>query len=369
MPTKTKKRTTPRAPSAKRKSMTLSIKELMEKYIYRIDLDADYQREKVWSKKEQEQLLDSIIKDIDIPKLYLAKVSDNKQFDFECIDGKQRLLTLSSFFSPSDDTSALLVDVLSKKYTYEELEAQHPTIANAIDEYTLDFVVYDESKLTEGFIRDIFRRLQLGIRLNSGELLNSLLGSMREFVFKDVGREGPFFRHTKLSDKRYSRQFTLAQICINSFHRHRSGEFVRARLIDLQDFFDEESSLNMKDENFSRIREVLELMDKEFGDTAQYISSRAIAVSAYLFAEELYTSKQKKLVRDFAKFYIELLKTIEHNMELISQYEKPENARVMDEFQKYVLQASVEPYSIKRRNDFLHKAFDHYKATKGRIIR
>ena len=66
----------------KRTSLSLSVRKLIDDYIYRIDLDADYQREKVWSKKDQEQLLDSIVNDIDIPKLYLAKVTDNKQFHF-----------------------------------------------------------------------------------------------------------------------------------------------------------------------------------------------------------------------------------------------------------------------------------------------
>jgi hypothetical protein len=351
--------------------MQLTIKELMEDYIYSIDLDADYQREKVWSKTEQEELLDSIVKDIDIPKLYLAKTRENKQFDYECIDGKQRLLSLSSFLDPDkSDTSPLLIEILNKKYTFKQLQEDHHTIAKSIEDYRLDFVIYDEANLTDSFVREIFRRLQLGIRLNSGEILNSQLGTVRDFVFKEIGKDGPFFRHTKLSDRRYSRQFTLAQICINSFHRSRNGEFVRARLADLEDFFAEESSLDKNDENLNRIRKVLKVMDKEFGEKAQNISSRAIAVSAYLFVESLFTNKQIKLASQFSKFYIELLDTIEQDMKLISQYNKPKNPTVLEEFQKYVLQASVEPYSIKRRDDFLQKAFNYYRsaATKGRII-
>jgi len=74
-------------------------------HIYRIDLDADYQREKVWTRKQQEELLDSIVRGIDIPKLYLAEVSGNKNYDYECIDGKQPLLTLSAFFAPETGVS------------------------------------------------------------------------------------------------------------------------------------------------------------------------------------------------------------------------------------------------------------------------
>ena len=53
-------------------------------------------------------------------------------------------------------------------------------------------------------------------------------------------------------------------------------------------------------------------------------------------------------------------------MDLLSKYHKPKNSLIMEEFQKYILQASVEGYSIKRRHDFLIKAFDWYLDTKTR---
>src|SRR5712691_8197247 len=77
---------------------TIPIKKFIDDYIYRIDLDADYQREKIWSREDQEKLLDSIVQNIDIPKIYLARTADNESFDFECIDGKQRTVTLLNFF-------------------------------------------------------------------------------------------------------------------------------------------------------------------------------------------------------------------------------------------------------------------------------
>lgn len=346
----------------RRTTKSLTIKKLMDEYMYRIDLDADYQREKVWSKKDQGLLLDSIVNDIDIPKLYLARVHGNKQFDFECIDGKQRLATISSFLDPEeDDDSPLRVTILNKRYTLKELKEQHPTVAKSIEDYELQFVIYEQASLNEEFIREIFRRLQLGIRLNSGEHLNSQLGNMRDFVFKEIGGDGPFFRRSKLSDRRYSRQFTLAQICINSFSKDETGDFVRARLKDLEDFFANRSRINKNDKNLERIKKVLGLMDESFGDRAQNISSRAIAVTAYLFVEELWKEKKASLVPEFVDFYIKLLDTIDQNMTLISEYKKAKNRLVMEEFQKYVLQASVESYSIRRRHDFVKKAFEFFR--------
>jgi hypothetical protein len=111
-------------------------------------------------------------------------------------------------------------------------------------------------------------------------------------------------------------------------------------------------------------------MDSAFGEEAINISSRAVAVTGYLFAEELVKEGKEDLLPEFAKFYLKLLFEIKENMELISKYQKPTNTYILDGFQKYILQASVEGYSIKRRHDFLAKAFEYYRNpnSKGKII-
>lgn len=348
----------------------ISVKKFIEDYVYRIDLDADYQREKIWTTKQQELLLDSITKDIDIPKIYLAKVEkDIKQFDYECIDGKQRMTTLLRFFKPEPaEQSPLTIRFLEKKYTYKKLKKEHPSIAKKIENYKLSFTIYEP--IDDEYVREIFRRLQLGVRLNSGELLKTRTGTIRNFIYKEIGNDGPFFRKTKISLKRFSRPFTLAQICINSFSKYESGEFVRARFQDIADFFEKNHDINKNDENLIRIKKVLNVMERAFGKNADIISSRAIAVTGYMFVEELFQENEKNLISKFAKFYLELLREIKFNMGLLSNYKRPRNSRLMEEFQKYILQASVEAYSIRRRHDFLKKAFKYYQApkTKGKII-
>ncbi len=349
----------------------IPIREFIDSYVYRIDLDADYQREVIWSRKQQLELLDSIVKDIDIPKVYLVKVTDSTQFDYECIDGKQRMTTLLNFIKPDpNERSPLTVEVLGKNYTYQQLKSKHPTIVKDIDDYELSFTIYEPFHDDGEFIRLIFRRLQLGVRLNSGELLKTRTGTIRDFIYKEIGNDGPFLRHSNLSLKRFSRPFTLAQICINSFAKANTGEFTRARYDDLSEFFEENHDLDKGDENLLRIRNVLTEMDKAFGTSATIISSRAVAISAYLFSEELFENGKDDLLRDFAKFFIKLLQEVKENMKLISEYKNPNNPYILENFQKYVLQASVEGYSVKRRHEFLSRAFEYYlnPKTKGKII-
>jgi hypothetical protein len=103
---------------------------------------------------------------------------------------------------------------------------------------------------------------------------------------------------------------------------------------------------------------------------AQSISSRAVAVSAYLLVEGMYLQNKTGLIPEFVRFYLKLLDEIKNNLNLLSKFREPTNRTILEEFQKYISQASVEPYAIKRRDQFLEKAFEHYlnSKTKGKII-
>src|SRR5207247_111793 len=55
----------------------------------------EYQREKsLWSVEKKGMLIDSILKEIDIPKLYFNRLQNN---DIEVIDGQQRLWSIWEF--------------------------------------------------------------------------------------------------------------------------------------------------------------------------------------------------------------------------------------------------------------------------------
>jgi len=355
----------------RRRLESIAIKKFIDEYVYRIDLDADYQREKIWSQTDQELLLDSIIKNIDIPKLYLTEITGSDNFDYECIDGKQRMNTLLDFFKPEPNAdNPLAVRIAGEKYTYKRLKKELPPLAKKIEDFELSFVIYSEFD-DEIFIGEIFRRLQLGTRLNSGESLKAYTGSaIRDFVYKEMGKNAPFLKRTSLLEKRFAKEVTLAQICINSFSRAKDEKFTRARTEDLEEFFEENYKLDKKDENLARIRKVLDAMDDAFAERASVITSRAVAVSAYLFVEGLSIQGRIDLLPKFAQFYLKLLDEIGANLALLRDYEKPTNRTVLEGFQKHISQASVEPRAIRSRDQFLTRAFEYYldPKTKGRII-
>lgn len=354
-----------------RQLKSITVKEFVEDYVYRIDLDADYQREKIWSRSDQELLLDSVLKNIDIPKLYLVEIAGNENFDYECIDGKQRMNTFLSFLKPdAGDEDPLTVREGGEKFTYKRLKQKLPYFAKKIEGFELSFVIYS-GDIDDIFIGEIFRRLQLGVRLNSGESLKAYVSNaIRDFVYKEMGKDTPFLKRTSLPEKRFAKEVTLAQVCINSFSRAKNKEFTRARTDDLEEFFQENYKLDRKDENLERIRQVLAAMDDAFGDRASVISSRAVAVSAYLFAEGLSLGGEERLLPKFVEFYARLLEEIRENLELLKDYEKPTNRTVLEDFQKHITQASVEARAVRGRDKFLKKAFEYYldSKTRGKIL-
>ena len=114
-------------------------------------------------------------------------------------------------------------------------------------------------------------------------------------------------------------------------------------------------------------RKTLKLLEKGFRADARAISSRAIAVTAYLFVEELLQKKRASQVRKFARFFVKLLSEIQEDLTRLARYENPKNRLVLEDFQKHVTQASVEPSAIRRRHEFVGRAFNHFLKT-GKLL-
>lgn len=62
-----------------------------------VNFEPVYQREYVWTDEDRERLLDSIFMGADIGR-FVLKYLEGDDFDYEIIDGKQRFLTLLSYF-------------------------------------------------------------------------------------------------------------------------------------------------------------------------------------------------------------------------------------------------------------------------------
>lgn len=79
------------------KDRPISIKRLLDPYRYPVDLN--YQREPgAWSREDEQYFIDSLLKKINIPKIYLHK----KRSRYWIIDGQQRIETIRKFITDKD---------------------------------------------------------------------------------------------------------------------------------------------------------------------------------------------------------------------------------------------------------------------------
>ena len=89
----------------------------------KIDPKPEYQRSPVWSVKQKQLLVDTILRDLDIPKFYLRELNGGA-YDFEVFDGQQRLRAIWGFkkgeYKTAKDADAV-GDVEVADLSYENL--------------------------------------------------------------------------------------------------------------------------------------------------------------------------------------------------------------------------------------------------------
>lgn len=319
-----------------------------------IDLETEYQRQVIWDSDKKAKLIDSVLNDIDIPKIYLAEFSDGH---FECIDGKQRISAISEFLS---DKLVITPPHSSIPKRFSELDGN---LKQKINDYRLTISkIYEPD---EKYLRLLFQRLQLGIQLNGGEELHAMLGEMRNCVFKELGGDADFLKRVNIRKRiRYNAELILAQITLTIFSKIKNNDqmrFYRVRLDDLKAFFEKYAHMTNDDKKImDEIKNTLKVLDHAFGSSAVVINSSAAVLSAYLYADYLISNNKRAQIEKFAEFYVKLLSRISQESKKQNEYIQIDNKAILQEFQKYLMQASAEPKSIKFRHEFLDKAFKQY---------
>jgi hypothetical protein len=318
----------------------------------------EYQREKeLWSPEAKASLIDSIFKDIDIPKLYF-NLNDKKEY--EVVDGNQRLGAILEYLS---DQYLCLVDGEKKKFS--DLSAAEKKI---IENYTLQITVFQDAK--DEFLREHFVRLQLGVPLVAGEKLNALSGQMKEFVFDKLVRLA-FIRNLGIPKRRFAKQTLCAQICINSFGRKKLGTFQRTRWGDLRDFFREyahpqSTDLELFNDRKAAIPDVLNQLWKCFGERTKQLKNRSYILSIYLFFEEL-VSQQGPFDADEQKTFVAFVFRLWQRLREEAQAGIDRKNKELYSFQTALSSAPGEPYQIKNRHTKLVEFYEYFKKHHGRI--
>ena len=220
----------------------------------RINVDAEYQRGKVWSEPQQALLIDSILRNFDIPKIFLRKRSDHSNHLFDVIDGKQRLTAIWRFasghfrllrnsaeFPELGNLGGKCWSELPQK-AQDKLQFSHITVSNI-------------EEATEDEIHELFLRLQQGEPLNAAERRNAIAGPVRDFVADRLVHH-PVWRNVGIRSAR----FGLAEHSAIVLALTKKGGPVGLKGADLQGLY-EVTDFDPKGEIAERASSILDKLD------------------------------------------------------------------------------------------------------------
>jgi len=173
----------------------------------KLDFEAEYQRNYVWSSVQSKTFIESIFLDYDVPKIYFAEFPAQFKKTTEVVDGQQRLKTIYSFYKNEFTTSSDSTYEGNKinDLTFDDLPAE-------AQEHFLEFqlTLVKLIDFDTEIIKDMFWRYQMGEPLNAAEKRRSLPGSYVKIV-NELG-DDKFFQIVGFDNNRYGFEDASAKV-------------------------------------------------------------------------------------------------------------------------------------------------------------
>lgn len=234
----------------------------------------EYQRNgDIWGLEKRQLLIDSILNEYDIPKIYFHKLSKEEKEttgkDYAIIDGRQRLETIWKFidgdFALADDFQFLKDSrVEAGGLTYSDLAKKYPKLKIKFDSITLPIVAISTDDLE--LIEDMFSRLNEAVPLNAAEKRNAFGGAIAKLITKTASHK--FFKdNISFSNKRYQHKEAAAKALFLIFSLSTGKKkVVDTKKIYLDEFV--KSHKNMEDREIDKLNKevhsILNQMNKIF---------------------------------------------------------------------------------------------------------
>ena len=177
----------------------------------RLVLRPAFQRRLVWTNKNKDEFLDTVLRGLPFPEIFIAtgKIDPNTQIRINLlVDGQQRISTLKEYVDGSED---LVLKIVPK---YSELS---PT---KVEEF-LDYVVAvrDLGTVTDEKIKEIFNRINsTDFSLKSMEKLNAMYNGVFKSFCEKLSTNSFFENHDvfKSVDRRRMNDLTYCVILVGT---------------------------------------------------------------------------------------------------------------------------------------------------------
>src|SRR3989344_5179238 len=243
----------------------------------RINTNPDFQRPPVWDLARKQLLIDTILRNYDIPKLYWRKIGSQPDKN-DVVDGQQRLRAIWEFidnkFQLPRDADPIEGGEIAN-LIYSQLPDE---LRRRFDIYNLSVVILTDTDEDE--VREMFLRLQNGLTLKAQEKRNAYSGKMRDYVRKLVSCE--FFKKVAFDNKRFTHDLICAQlVCLE-----QAGGATNVKNADLNKMYEAGKNFDAKSEIAKAVERTLRIMNEIFNEKTPELE-RYNVISLYCVLREL----------------------------------------------------------------------------------
>ena len=273
----------------------------------RVNLNPAWQRGPAWQEGRRVLLIDSILRRMDVPEIYLRRLQPGGVYDYEAVDGQQRLRTIWDFACQSSRSSgegfALTGrEPLPKINGIEINGKKFSTLSKGLRDRFLAFQVGvgEIMDSSNDEIAALFARLQMGMPLNPAELRNSEIGPARNII-KLMATSHQFFLNSRLSNAR-DKHFDYASYAFATLAGDGRSDIKAPNLRALQRDYNSKPMEDTTDLS-QRVGEALNVLSEVDAGTRYPITRKWIFVDLLLMISRLQAGGAAIDVERFTRAY------------------------------------------------------------------
>ena len=185
---------------------TWTIQELIDN-TSKINPKPQYQRTPVWSHAKKVFLIDSILREYDIPKFYIKSTPTDLLYDWEVTDGQQRMRSIWEF--QNNEFAIEAKEINGVEYRGCKFNDLPQDYKDRFVKYKL--TISEITDATQEELRTLFARLQMGMSLLPVELRHALASNIGTALFT-IADTHKFFKDCKIPNIRFKHQDYLDHV-------------------------------------------------------------------------------------------------------------------------------------------------------------
>lgn len=217
------------------------------------------QRDLVWTLSQKQLLIDSLIKDFDIPKVYFREVRSGEEKKFEIIDGQQRLNAIFDFMDdkyplPKDSDPFEDEETADKIWSQLSTDLQIILQSRSLDVVTLQG--YTDAETDETFLR-----LQNGTPLKAPEKRRAIPGNMRDVV--ETLSNNSVFGYCEFSNSHYA----FEDVTAKALRLLLEGGPTNISANSLSRMYTQYSTITLDNAETKKLKRAYNFLDKAFKNT------------------------------------------------------------------------------------------------------